>query len=130
MKMRFSARRKLVERADALTINAKNEGLLSAGKEAWLFKIIGVGGERFTHVATKRRSENQPGNRQERKKLQAQWWAPAGLVNLNNALKVRGVSSKIRLRAIRAYVEGKPMPAGIEDAMASYTEELLLRKSL
>ncbi len=121
MKTRYARRERLSARARELTGNAMNEGLLAAGKEAWLFKMLGVGGERLTQIATKR------GGRQERKKLQTEWWAPARLVRMNNALKNYGVSSKLRLRTVKALIEGRALPAAIDDALARYTEELLTR---
>lgn len=86
-------------------------GLLSAGQEASFFKMLGIGEERNTGF-----------------KSQGQWWAPAHLVRLNRYLKKYGISSKVRTRAIRNYLEGKEPPTSILDALAGYTEEQLLRK--
>lgn len=53
------------------------------------------------------------------------WYAPAYLVNLNRYMKRHGVSSKLRTRAIRNYLEGKEPPPATIDAIAGYTEEQL-----
>lgn len=86
-------------------------GLLSTGKEAAFFRALGIGEERNTGF-----------------KSQGQWWAPAHLVRLNRYLKKYGISSKVRTRAIRSYMEGKEPPASILDALAGYTEEQLQRR--
>jgi len=99
--------RKLAEERESI----ERSGLLSAGKEAPFFRALGIGEERNIGL----RSEGQ-------------WWAPAYLVRLNKYLIRYGISSKVRTRAIRNYIEGKEPPSSILDALAGYTEEQLLQR--
>lgn len=86
-------------------------GLLNAGAQAAFFKALGIGEERNLGLRAK-----------------GQWWAPAHLVRMNRYFIKYGISSKVRTRAIRNYLEGKEPPSNILDALAGYTEEQLLRK--
>ena len=99
--------RELAEERESI----ESSGLLSTGKQAPFFKALGIGEERNTGF-----------------KSQGQWWAPSYLVRLNRYLIKYGISSKVRTKAIRNYLEGKEPPASIHDALAGYTEEQLLRK--
>lgn len=86
-------------------------GLLNTGAQAAFFKQLGIGEERNLGLRAK-----------------GQWWAPAHLVRMNRYFIKYGISSKVRTRAIRNYLEGKEPPSSILDALAGYTEEQLLRK--
>lgn len=99
--------RRLAEDREAV----ERSGLLCAGKEATFFRTLNVGEERNTGFRS-----------------QGQWWAPAYLVRLNKYLKKYGISHKLRVRTIRSYLENKPPPGSVLDALAGYTEEQLLRK--
>lgn len=99
--------RKLAEERESI----ERSGLLSTGKESPFFKALGIGEERSTGVRSK-----------------GQWWVPVYLVRLNKYLKMYGISSKVRARAIRSYMEGKEPPSSILDALAGYTEEQLHRR--
>lgn len=86
-------------------------GLLSTGKQAAFFKMLGIGEEKNVGFRSA-----------------GQWWAPAYLVRLNRYLIKYGISSKLRARVLRSYMEGKEPPSSTLDALAGYTEEQLLRK--
>lgn len=93
----------------------ERSGLLSAGKEAPFFRMLGIGQERVLGV------KNRDGT------PQTIWVAPEYLVKLNRYMKRHGVSSKLRTRTMRCYLEGKEPPEAVNDALAGYTEEQLLR---
>ena len=107
-------RRQTEQRLAAERDEMERSGLLSTGKEAPFFKMLGVG-------------EDRPIARTRSGSPVLCWFAPAHLVRLNRYLKKSGVSSKIRTRVIRSYLEGKDPPASALDAIAGYTEELLQR---
>jgi len=108
------------ERALAEAIKAHSEGLLNTGKEHDFFKTLGVGESRTTsHLLGK--------DKRKSGKLREQWWAPADLVRLNNFMLKRGLSGKMRTKAIRLMLDGKELPDRLSDVVASYTEDLLSR---
>jgi hypothetical protein len=108
------------ERAEAEKHKALNEGMLNTGKEHALFKSLGVGEPRAT-------SHLQSSHKAKSGKLREQWWAPADLVRFNSYMLRRGVSSKLRGKALRCMIDGKDLPDRLSDVVASYTEDLLLR---
>lgn len=95
----------------------ERSGLLSAGKEAPFFKMLGIGQEKVVGVKGK---NGEP---------VTIWVVSAYLVHLNRYLKRHGVSSKLRTRTMRCYLEGKDPPEAVNDALAGYTEEQLLRNT-
>lgn len=103
-------RKKAENERKAIREAVERNGLLFAGKEASLFRQAEIG---EAHVTTG--------------KVEL-WYAPAYLVRLNRYLMDYGISRKIRLRSLRHYVEGKPWPQATDDAMAGYTEHLLLQR--
>lgn len=90
----------------------EREGLLNAGKEGPFFKALGLGRE----LAAPNR------------KAKGQWWAPAYLVRFNRYMIEYGLSPKMRVKAMRCYLDNKAPPPRIADALAGYTEELLIRR--
>lgn len=109
-------KRKQRERAaQAAKEEFERSGLLPAGKEAPFFRLLGIGEERKLGGIIKNGEPN------------VIWVAPAYLVRLNRYMKRQGISSKLRTRTMRCYLEGKDPPEAVNDALAGYTEEQLLR---
>lgn len=103
-------RRQRAQQMAEVLESIERSGLLSTGKETAFFKMLGIGEEKNSGFRSK-----------------AQWWAPAYLVRLNRFMKNFGVSSKLRTRTIRCYMENKAPPTSVEGVLARYTEEQLLR---
>lgn len=106
-------RREKERQAAAERAVVEDAGLLSAGKEAPFFKMLGIGEERELGVGRVKRKV---------------WYAPTYLVKFNRYMKRRGISSKIRTKTIRCYIEGTDPPASVLDAIAGYTEEQLTQR--
>lgn len=108
------------DQANAANTEARRAGLLPCGEASTFFRALGVGEERLTSFLASSSSRKQ--------KIRGQWWAPADLVRLNRAMKDRGVSGKIRLKALRCFMAGKELPEKVHDAVAIYTESLFERR--
>lgn len=115
---RLGSRRR--ETAAEELAKARGEGLSNVGKEFALFKSLSIGEPRLTLYMSS--------SKQKSGKLQEQWWAPTRLVELNDAMKREGFSSKLRAKALLILAAGDELPARFFGAIARYTEETLLRQ--
>ena len=101
-------------------------GLEDCKTEASFFKSLGIGeGHQTSYLQSNRAGAK---NRlQQKSKVREQWWAPSELVQLNVIMRAQNISSKVRARNLRGYMEGKELSPAAAGAVAIYTERILCK---
>lgn len=103
---------------------AKQDGLLLGKGCRSLFMSLHIGESRNTLYVQGSNGSRSDRSVQRKGKVAEQWWAPAKFVRFNTVMEQQGLSSKVRARAFRCMLDGKPLPANVQDAVAAYTEDL------
>lgn len=114
MKGRREPTKVKVERAMKEAQLATAEGLRCCPRaDAGFFKAIPLGVARITKYMS---HDNT---------LYAEWWVPGHYYDLNETMRERRLSGKLRGKLLRLLQAGKPLPDRLALAMAQYVEDQL-----